>query len=189
MTIELPLTDKAGVTFNFVGADTEPPVVHGSRKTHTVEISPARTAALSTSSDIGRLRIQEADETGLTTSFKSASLTIDNAASPAKVLGTLGAHSMNFGNFNVNLTAEILFSDSGVIDAIRNNATVTMDFAVRNDDDGGIHFDIPSMTLGDGSRSLPVDETVQVTLTGQAFADDTLDTSLGVSFFPFVPAE
>jgi len=63
-----------------------------------------------------------------------------------------------------------------------------MDWIVRNDD-GAIAVDVPSMTLGNGQRSFPVNETVTAQLTGQAFIDPTFGTSIGVSLFPvFVTA-
>ena len=178
----LPLTDKATATFGFVGTDTEVPTT--TRKTGAdTPIAPVMTEALNTSSDIGRLRITEVDETGLTTDFNNVSLTFNNNVSPEKVLGQLGAKFLNFGNFEVSLDATILFTDSTVISVIRQNTTVTMDFRLFNDD-LVVYIDVPAMTLGGGARELPRNETVRVSLTGQAFQDPTLGTSIGVSFFP-----
>jgi hypothetical protein len=61
-----------------------------------------------------------------------------------------------------------------------------MDFTLKNED-GGIHFDLPSMTLGDASPNFQVNESVKLNMTGEAFADGTLDVSLGVSLFPYLP--
>jgi len=114
------------------------------------------------------------------------SLSLVNNVSPEKCLGTLGAAFMNTGNFEVNLEAELLFTNGDVVDRIRANTTVTMDFGVENDD-GAVWVDIPSMTLGGGARSFPVNESILVSLTGNAFGDATLGTSLGVSLFPYMP--
>ena len=43
------------------------------------------------------------------------------------------------------------------------------------------------LTLGDGSPEFPVNETVILNLSGEAFADPTLNTSIGISFFPTLP--
>jgi hypothetical protein len=178
-SFELPLTNKATVSFGFIGTDTDNPTT--SRKTGASSAeAPTQTAALNTSSDIARLRIQEVDEDGITTDFKSLTLTLGNNVSPDKVLGTLGAAYMNTGNFEVGLEAELLFTNPLVVNKIRDNETVTMDFVVKNDD-GVIAIDIPSMTLGGGSRSFPVNESVLISVTGEAFADPTLNTSIGVS--------
>jgi len=188
VSFELPLTDKAGVSFGFIGTDTEDPVVAGSRKTGADSAeNPNATDAYNTTADIARLRIQDTDETGLSTYFKSLTLTINNNVSPEKVLGTLGAAFMNTGNFDVDLTAQLIFTEGLVIDRIRANTTVSMDFVINNDD-GAIAVDIPSMTMGDGSREFPVNESVLINVACQAFKDETLDTSLGISIFPSVPS-
>lgn len=185
LELDLPLTDKSKVTFGFTGTDTANPTVTRKTGASTAYV-PGQATAFGTTSDIARLRVTKVDETGLTTCFKSVKLTLNNNVSPEKCLGTLGASFLNVGTFEVNLEAEVLFTESTVIDAIRNNDTVTMDFLLKNAD-GGIMVDLPSMTLGDGSFNLPVNESVIVNLSGQAFADAVLNTSIGASFFPVLP--
>ena len=127
--------------------------------------------------------MQEVDEAGLTTDFKSLSLTLNNNANAQKCLGQLGAAFVTFGNFEVDLEMQLLFSNPRVINAIRDNETLTMDFVVKNDD-GVIAIDLPSMTLGGGDREFPVNESVLINATAQAFGDPTLGTSIGVSTMP-----
>ena len=50
-----------------------------------------------------------------------------------------------------------------------------------------LFLDVPSMTLGGGGREFPVNETVTINVTAQAFEDAALGTSVGMSFFPFLP--
>lgn len=186
VTFNLPLTEKATCSFGFVGTDTEVPTT--SRKSGAATAREvARDDALNTSADIARLRITQVDETGLTTDFKSFSLTLLNNAAGEKVLAQLGAKYMNTGNFEVTADGQILFTSSVVVSAIRNNTTVTMDFILAGDNDGAIAVDIPSMTLGGGGKDFPVNESVLLNTTGSAFKDGTLDTSLGVSLFAIVP--
>lgn len=185
MAINMPLTDKATVNFAFVGTDTTPPT--DTRATDAASASdPIRTGAYNTTADCVRLRITELDETGITTDFKSMTITFNNNVSPEKVLCNLGARFMNFGNFEVDVEAELVFTNEEVPDAIRNNTSLAMDFGVRNDD-GVIMFDIPSMTLGGGDKNFPVNESVLINVTGEAFQDPTTNNSIGISVFPFVP--
>jgi len=187
VAFQLPLADKATVSFGFIGTDTESPVASGSRKSGaSTALNPLMTDALNTSADIARLRVTETDETSLTTDFKSLTITIGNNVSPEKVLGTLGASYMNTGNFMVDIEAELLFTNGDVVDRIRNNTTVTMDFIVKNGD-GGVAVDVPSLTLGDGTRNLPVNESVTIQTTSEAHEDETLGTSIGISTFPYLP--
>lgn len=185
LSVELPLTDKALFNPAFIGTDTDP--VTGTRNTGAGSpLEPVQTEAFNTTADIARLRITETDETGLTTDFKSMTVTLNNNVNPEKVLSTLGARFMNNGIFMVDLETQVLFTNGDVTSAIRNNETVTMDFSLQNGD-GGMFVDIPSMTLGDGSKELPVNETVLLNLTGMAFEDANLGTSIGVSLFPWLP--
>lgn len=187
VSVNLPLTDKATMGFAFVGTDTDNPVESGSRKTGASSAQEhVMTAALNTSSDIARLRFQETDETGISTDFKSLTLSLNNNVGPEKVLGRLGAAYMNTGNFEVDLEAQLVFTNAAVIQKVRDNETCTMDFVVRNSD-GAVVVDIPSLTLGDGDREFPVNESVLINTTAQAFGDTTFGFSLGVSIFPVVP--
>lgn len=182
---ELPLTDKATATFAFVGTDTDVPTT--TRKTNADSPRvPVETSAFNTSADIARLRITDVDETGLTTDFKSVTLNINNNVAPEKVLGNLGARFMNYGNFEIDIEAQLLFTDGAVVEAIRNNQTLTMDFSIRNDD-GGIAVDIPSLTLGGGEKEFPVNESILINTTAQAFGDAIFNSSLHVSMFPYLP--
>lgn len=188
MALALPLADKASVTFGFIGTDTNVPVASGSRASGAATPTVTRqSSAFNTSADILRLRILQLDETGLTTCFKDVTLTLLNNVSPEKCLGTLGALFMNTGNFEVSLEGQILFTDVAVASAVRDNETVTMDILLRNDN-GAIGIDIPAMTLGDGSKEFPVNESVLMNLSGEAFGDPVLDTSIGISLFPVVPS-
>lgn len=187
MAIDLPLTDKATITFGFIGTDTDNPVGSGSRKSGaSTAAAPTETASFNTTADIMRLRVHDTDDAGLTTDFKNVTLTLDNQISGEKVLAQLGPKFINFGNFLVNITATVLFSNADVITRIRSNTTVSADFVVRNGD-GAISFDIPSMTLGSGNRNFPENESITIDIPGEAFKDATLLTSLGVSIFPTAP--
>lgn len=180
-TFNLPLADKATISFGFIGTDTDDPTT--TRKTGAENAEePVMTQAFNTSSDIATLRIEDLDETGLTTDFKSLSITLNNNVNAEKVLGTLGAKFMNYGNFEVDLEAEMLFTNSAVMNRITENATVSLDFVIKNDD-GTISVEIPSMTLGDGALNLEVDSSVKIRTTGQAFEDPVLGYSVGVTVF------
>ena len=185
LQLNFPLTDKATMAIGFIGTDTEIPTT--SRKTGAdASTQPLQTAAYNTSSDFARLRVTEADETGLSTDVKSLTITINNNVTREKVLDNLGAKFMNSGNFEIDVEMQLLFSEILVVEAIRNNTTSTMEVAVRNDD-GGFILDIPSMDIGGGGKEFPVNESVLINITTQAFEDPTQGDSLGITMFPFLP--
>ena len=183
----MPLTDKSTATFAFIGRNAEEPVDGASRKTDaSTARDPLFSGALNTSSDFFRLRIEDVDETGLTSDFKDMTMTWNNNVSPEKVLGLLGARFMNVGNFEVDIETQALFTNALVPARIRANTTVSMDFLMRNDD-GAIAVDIPSATMGSDGKEFPINESVLINVTVQAFVDPILLTSIGVSLFPVFP--
>jgi hypothetical protein len=186
LSIELPLVEKASVSYGFVGIDVTRP--SGTRATGAVNArSPSSTGAFATASDLARLRMQDVDEAGLSTDFKSITLTLTNNVSPEKVLGTLGAKYLNAGNIEVDVEAQMLFTNPDLVERIRCNKTVGLDFALHNDD-GGAYFDFPSGTLGGGDREYPVNESVLINTTLMTHRDPLFGTSFSVSFFPVLPA-
>lgn len=185
VSISVPLTDKATVTYGFVGTDTTPPSPTRASGAANAR-QPSETAAFGTSSDIARLIVETSDETGLTTDFKSLTVTLANNVSAEKVLGSLGARFMNAGNFEADVEAQVLFTDSGVTAAIKANTTVGLYFALRNDD-GGVVCDFPSGTLDGGDREFPVNQTVLLSTTFMSHEDPALGYSFGASLFPVLP--
>jgi hypothetical protein len=185
MSFDIPLANKATITYGFKGLDTTDPAT--ARATNAASAKyPSETAAFSTSSDLARLRVQEVDETGLTTDFKSLKLTLTNNVSGEKVLGTLGPKYMNAGNVEVDIETQALFTNSLIPARIRQNVTLGLDFALRNDD-GGAYFDLPSGTLEGGKREYPVNATVLINTTFKSFEDPLLAHSFSCSLFPALP--
>jgi hypothetical protein len=96
---------------------------------------------------------------------------------------------VNTGLFEVNLEGQMLFTDKAIVNAVKNNTTVTFAAILKNDD-GAIAIDIPALTFGGGNREFPVDASVLVNITGTAFNDPSgtiPDVSLGITVFPNVP--
>lgn len=189
LALSMDLSDKATFSAAFIGTDTDVPTE--TRKVvasvnPSSALAPLGTEAFSTVADFARLRIEDLDEDGLTSDLKSVELNIDNNVSPEKVLNNLGAKFVNFGNFFVDLSTQIIFSDGNVLARIRQNTTVSLDLFLKNND-GVLAFSIASMTLGDGTKDLPVDETVLLNVSGEAFEDPTTGASLNVSLIPSVP--
>lgn len=183
--LSMPLTDKATMSVAMIGTDTDTPTT--SRKSGaSTAVEANQTAAFGTSSDIARLRLTELDEDGLSTCFKSLTLNINNNVSAEKCLGSLGASFINTGNFEIDVETQLIFENSTIISAIKNNETLTLDWSVKNDD-GAVAFDIPALTLDGGDREFPENESVLINTTAQAFRDSTLGYSIGISLFPVIP--
>lgn len=189
LALNLPLIDKATATWGFIGTNAED--ITATRKTGPANaVAPLRTTAVNTSADLASITTDVISSVS-DVCFKSLTLTLNNNVSPENCLGTLGASFVNSGLFEVNLEGQMLFTDKAIVNAIKNNTTVTFAAIIKNDD-GAIAVDIPSLTFGGGGREFPVDQSVLVNITGEAFNDPTgviPDVSLGISLFPSVPTD
>ena len=185
LELSLPLTDKSTMKVQTIGKDVE--AITSTRKGWTFN-TPLFNEAYNTTADFMRLRIQNVDETGLSTLFKEATLNVNNNASGERVLGKLGAEFMTYGNIDVSMEMTAVFTAPAVVAKIRNNCTVTMDFCICNND-AGFYFDIPSMTLGDGSRDYAVNEKIKIKLSSNAFGDESFGYTLSETFFPYLPSD
>jgi hypothetical protein len=184
LAFNLPLTEKATMGFGFIGTNSDD--ITASRKTGaSTAILPLRTTALNTSSDIASIT---SDVVSLASEvcFKGLTVTINNSVSPEKCLGHLGASDMNVGLFEVTIEGQMLFTNKAIVNAIKNNTTVTFTCIVKNDD-GAVAVDMPELTLGGGGREFPVDESVLVNITGDSFTSSLYGYDLGISMFPSVP--
>ena len=184
-TLELGMSvnDKATLNFTTFGLDTHPV----SSESQGWDISnPNFVEAFSTPSDFLRLRVQGADEEGLTSYFKDCTLSINNNISAENVLAKLGPAFTNIGTLNVSLSGNIVFTNPKVTEKIRNNCTCSADICLSNND-GSIYIDMPRITLGDGKKDFAVNEKVKLSLTGTSFVDDEYDYSVGITYFPYLP--
>jgi len=186
LTFNVPLTDKVTMSMSFIGTDTLPPSTTRATGAAT-PLVPVQTTGFTSTSDIGRLRAVGLDEVGISTDFKSASIKIMNNVNPSKVLGTLGAKYMNRGIFEVDVETQLIFTSSLIPTAIRDNRTLTWDCIFRNDD-GAVVFDLPEVTLGDGSEDFPANQEILITTKISAHQSAVFGYTLGVSIFPFAPA-
>lgn len=187
MAISMSMEDKATVSYSFIGLDT--PVPTSVRETGNW-YDLVDTTMLNTSSDVARLEIKTSDGTSIVdvgeSLIQDLTVTLTNNVTPKKGIGTLGTVLVALGNFNVDISATMYLDSSQAIVSIRNNDTVGLDFSLHNDD-GGLHFDIPSMTIGDGSRDFPAGDTINMSLTGMAFKDSFYEFALGCTKYPYLP--
>lgn len=185
LSISIPLTGKATMTFGFVGLDTTRPSADRALDADSAKFA-GHVESFGSASDIARLRVEDADEEGLTTDFKTATLTLTNNVSAEKVIGKLGAKYLNAGDVEADVEAQTLFTNPDVIERIRCNRTVGLDWVLRNGD-GGVAFDFPTGTLSGGNREMPENQSVLINMPFAAHEEPPYNFTLGVSFFPVLP--
>lgn len=184
MALGFPLEDKATLEFGMVAKDIEPPMT--TRKLGSGWTDMVQSEAFNTAADFMRLRVAGIDEMGYDTYFKDSTVTIDNGVTPEVVLGNLGAAFINLGNLAVTIETETVMVNGAVLAAVRNNTSVSLAMGLRNND-GGFVVDIPSMTMGDGTKNLARDEKVKVAINCTAFKDPVLGYAVGISLFGYLP--
>ncbi len=183
LTLNLPLTDKATVGWSFIGLDQD--TASDTQKTGTW-VANDDTDAFNTTSDFIQSSFEKSDGTDIGTFFKDMTITINNNISPEKILGTLGAHNTNLGDFTVSMTTQVLFTSLEAMNAVRNNETIGLSWAVENDD-GAFHFDLPSMTLGGATKSFARNETIKIDINGETFKDSFFGYVISITRYPYLP--
>jgi len=186
-TMNMATADKVNVDVAFVGTDAEAVPLAGRKAGTFPEIATSPTA-FNTSSDFSRIRLSEQDTLGtpLMAYLTEFNLTINNNVSPAKAIGNIGAFDMNVGDFVAEGNVTAYFADVAAINAIRNNADVTMDFCLAKGNAGWV-FDLPLLTLGEGRLNVEKDAPVTIPVSIGAARDPYLQTSLQAVYFPYLP--
>lgn len=177
------LQDKSTLDLGFVGKDVPEPVTSPKDGTR---VNQVRTEAYNTTADIVRLRVADDTDTGLSTFFKDTNLSLSNNVAPEYILGQLAAEFINFGNFEIDIDTSVVFTDSVILAAIRNNTTLSLELAYQNSE-GGFVMHMPSGTFSDGTKNFERNAKLKITSPFMAHKDDTLDYTMGVSLFWYLP--
>lgn len=159
--------DKLTVELDFIAAehelvDTATGLKSGSRP-DIVEAT-----GFNTSSDFSRIKMNVVDGSNenplaLFAYVTEAAMSIKNNVSPNKVIGSIGAVDMTAGNFEVSGTITAYFSTVEAIQAVKDNASVTLDMILAKDN-AGIVYDLPLITLGEGRAKIEQDSAVTLPL-------------------------
>lgn len=182
----IPLTNKVTAQMTFTGTTSQDPTTARAAGPSTA-LNPVTNLALSTATDLMRLRISNVDETGISTDFTNIKITVANNVEPEKQLGTLGAQKMNVGKFEVHVEADLIFTSDDVIKAVHDNRVANMDVAMRNGD-FGLLLDVASMSIDDAGRKFETNKSVTISTKTTGFQDATLGYTMSGSVFAYLPA-
>lgn len=187
MSLTFPLQEKATISLGFMAMSADPPVVAGSRLTGASAMRrPVKTSPFITSTDYARLAVAGYDETAMTTTVKSWSMTIRNNVQTEYVQGAFDAAKVAIGNFEVDIEMEVWFDSVAIAQAVADDTTCSFNAMIQNED-GGFYIDIPECKLGGGSPGFPAGQTVTLSATIMAHQDSALGYTLGITSFPYLP--
>jgi len=185
LALNVATADKVNIDLAFVSTDH---VAQEARKTGTFPEIATSATAFNTSSDFSRIRTAETGvaSTPLFAFITDLTLNINNNVTPAKAVGVLGAFDMTVGDFVVEGNITAYFSDVAAINAVRDNADVTVDFALSKDNAGWV-FDIPLLSLGEGRLAVEKDAPITIPVSLAGAKHETLLTTLIACYFNYLP--
>jgi len=148
------------------------------------------TTGYNTSSDVSRVKMAVVDvstevPSALFAYITEATLTVKNNVSANKVIGTIGAADVTAGNFDVSGTMTCYFVETAALQAVKDNASVTLDILLVKENTGVV-IDIPLLTLGEGRAQLEADQPITLPL-GFDGAKGSNGYTLMMNFFDYLP--
>lgn len=189
MKINVAQADKVTIDLSFVAVDNEQRdgtagLKSGSRPT----LVP--TDAYNTSSDFSRIKLASvgtnASVAPLFAFATELNIDLKNNVTPNKAIGVLGAFDTSAGTFEVGGSLTAYFADIAGVQAVRNNADITLDVALVKDN-RGLLFDIPLLSLGNGRLSVQQDQAITLPLDTNA-AQSSFGWTLTFQSFEYLPA-
>ena len=188
LAIDVKSNDKITIDIGFVGLDEE---FAASAKSGTRPSLPANVVAFSSATDFSRLRLlNDTSSSDLAAYLTDLKLTIDNGISPVPAIGSVGGIDLSNGDFMVSGSVEAYFSTIAAAQAVQANADVALDFALVATAGGlssGYVFDIPLISMGDGRLKAEKDKPIKLPLTLDAAAHGTLNHTLMIGSFAYLP--
>lgn len=194
--VGLVAVDSTTIDENTTGADTIKSAAAAAAGSVSANSPPIVEADLfNTSSDVQRVALTQLEDgvenpEPLFAFVQEFSLSINNNVTPNKAVGVFGAFDVTVGTFQVDANATAYFADVAAIQAVRDTVDVSFDWHFVRDN-GGVSFDLPLVTLGDGRPNVAQDEPITIPLSNEAATgakvNATLDHTLLIVFWDYLP--
>jgi len=194
-TVNIPTANLANFDLSFMAISHEQRLGSEGPLQSSV-VTAQRADVYNTSSDFSRIKMSSVSDTNeaptaLFAFITEATITINNNLSANKAVGVLGAFDVTAGTFQVSGNITAYFSNVTAIQAVRNNADITLDMAIVKDNQG-IVIDIPLVSLGDGRLNVEQDQPITLPLSmDAATAEDIatgMDHTMLLTFFGYLPS-
>lgn len=189
MTVNMPQAEKVTVDMTFMACDHQvrngATGVKGGTRVGVVEGD-----AFNTSNDFVRIKLASVSDVNaapapLFAFSNDLTLTLNNNASMNKAVGVLGAFEISVGTFAVGGSLTAYFASAESVQAVRNNADITID-AIMVVNNQGILYDVPLLSLGNGRLNVEQDQPITIPLDTNA-AESKFGHTLLMQFFSYLP--
>lgn len=197
MTVQVPTANKVNMDVSCIASTSETrDAATGVKSGTRVAAADITGDALNTSTDVPRIKLHVINPTNsnpdpLFAYAENLSLTVNNGVSPDKAIGVLGGFDTSIGDFTVTGDLTVYFTDVAAVEAVRNNADVTLDFHLVADN-AGIAFDLPLLALGNAQADIQVGQSIKLPLSAEAATaegiDENLNHTLLMVFFDYLPS-
>ena len=198
LALNMPSASLLTADFSFIGSDAEYIDGPTALKTGTRPVL-GDAAAFNTSSDFSRIKLARVVENDaapdpLFAFSQEITLNLSNNLTPNKALGFLGNFDITAGTLQVGGSITAYFADIDAVLAVRENASITLDFLAVKGEMGaknGFGMDLPLLTLGDGRPNIEQDAPVTLPLTMDASSGADIDIALDhtalFTYFDYLP--
>lgn len=186
--------DKINCNYSFVAITNEQRVSTTGVKSGNRFQTP-ESDAYNTSTDFSRIKLSTVSSTTeapapLFAFITDMTLNINNNVSLNKAVGYLGGFDATLGLFEVSAEINAYFTKIESVQAVRNNADVTLDLFVSKNN-RGYAFDLPLIALGGGLSEVELDEPIMIPLESDAATavriNPNFDHTLLWVFFDYLP--
>ena len=189
LTVNMPQSDKINLDLSYVALDGVQQTGTTGLKAGT-RIVETSTDAFNTSSDFSRIKMSLVDATSsnvapLFAYIMDLTLSLTNNVSVTKALGVLGGFDTSAGMFAATGKMTAYFADVVSVQAVRNNADVTLDVVMAKNNSGML-FDFPLISLGGGNLKVEKDKPISVPLDSNA-AQSKYGHTMIYQNFPYLP--
>lgn len=189
LTIDIKQEDKVTLDLAFVACDSIARTGLEGVKSGT-RPSLVASGAFNSSDNLARVALSVLDSTTATpvplvAFVTDISLKLGNSVSGNKAVGILGNFDTSAGQLDIGGSLTGYFQDTRAVKSVRNNDSITLDMILSNDNTG-IAFDIPLLTLGNGMPKVEQDKPITLPLDTMGVESPFGHTIMYVNF-PYLP--
>lgn len=169
--------DSTGTILSQVGGASAPAVVEEDAYNTTSHVVRAKMTILSNSDSAPLALFAEVTE---------LKFTIKNNLKANKALGKLGPFEITAGFFQGDGSVQAYFSETAAVQAVRDNADASIDFALANAN-AGLLFDLPLLTVQTKGLDIKINEPIMLPIDMNLSPDRNFNHTMFMQWFDYLP--